>query len=92
MYPTFPSFRRQPPDAPQHRFNTPPLSVLAFPISRVWASALASQLAATGNDMDDACDDLFVIPALSTWGVIVLTLSVLTAATLILARRRTVRC
>ena len=31
MCPTFPSFRRQPPDAPQHRFITLPLSVLGFP-------------------------------------------------------------
>ena len=31
MYPTFPSFRRQPPDTPQHRFDTLPLSVLGFP-------------------------------------------------------------
>jgi hypothetical protein len=31
MYPTFPSFRRQPPDAPQHRFVTLPFSVLGFP-------------------------------------------------------------
>jgi hypothetical protein len=30
MYPTFPSFRHQPPDAPQHRFDTLPLSVLGF--------------------------------------------------------------
>jgi hypothetical protein len=36
MYPTFPSFRRQPPDAPQHRFNTLPLSVLGFrPLAKV---------------------------------------------------------
>ena len=47
MYPTFPSFRRQPPDAPQHRFNTLPFSMLGFPISRVRASPLASWLAAT---------------------------------------------
>jgi len=33
MYPTFPSFRRQPPDAPQHRFDTLPFSVLGFPLS-----------------------------------------------------------
>jgi hypothetical protein len=31
MHPTFPSFRRQPPDASQHRFDTLPLSVLGFP-------------------------------------------------------------
>ena len=30
MYPTFPSFRRQPPDASQHRFDTLPFSVLGF--------------------------------------------------------------
>ena len=45
MYPTFPSFRRQPPDAPQHRFITLPFSVLGFPLSQVWASLFASQLA-----------------------------------------------
>ncbi len=47
MYPTFPSFRRQPPDAPQHRFNTLPLSVLGFPFLRVWASPFPSWLATT---------------------------------------------
>ncbi len=47
MYPTFPSFRRPPPDAPQHRFSTLPVSVLGFPISWVWASPLASWLATT---------------------------------------------
>ena len=47
MYPTFLSFRRQPPDAPQHRFITLPFNVLGFPLSQVWASLFASQLAAT---------------------------------------------
>ena len=47
MYSTFPSFRRQPPDAPQHRFDTLPLSVLGFPLTRVWASPYSSWLATT---------------------------------------------
>ncbi len=49
MYPTFPSFRRQPPDTPQHRFDTLPFSVLDFPPSWVWASPYASWLAAASG-------------------------------------------
>ena len=32
MYPTFPAFRRQPPDAPPGRFDTLPLSSRGFPL------------------------------------------------------------
>ena len=39
---------------------------------------------------DDACDDLFLIPAVSDWGVLVLTLLLLTGGTLLLRRARTV--
>ena len=63
MYPTFPSFRRQPPDAPQRRFNTLPLSSLGLRIhctfvspfrepglgDTVWASPLGSRLATTSG-------------------------------------------
>ena len=38
---------------------------------------------------DDACDHLFPIPALSDWGLIILTLLTLTTATMILSHRRT---
>ncbi|MCH9033177.1 MAG: hypothetical protein IID42_01570 [Planctomycetes bacterium] len=35
---------------------------------------------------DDACDDLFLIPAVSDWGVVALTLVLLTAGTLVIRR------
>ena len=38
MYPTFPSFRRQPPDTPQHRFVTLPLSVLGSRVGSTFVS------------------------------------------------------
>ncbi|MCH8147144.1 MAG: hypothetical protein IH987_04010 [Planctomycetes bacterium] len=39
---------------------------------------------------DDACDDLFLIPAVSDWGVVALTLIILTAGTVLIRRPRTV--
>ena len=41
------------------------------------------------NGYDDACDDLFPIPAVSTWGLVVLTLLTITTGTLILRSART---
>lgn len=43
MYPTFPSFRRQPLDAPPHRFDTLPLSVRSFPSSTGLGFTLGKQ-------------------------------------------------
>ena len=37
---------------------------------------------------DDACDDLFLIPAVSDWGVVALTLLVLTSGTILIHRMR----
>jgi hypothetical protein len=49
MYLTFPSFHRHPPDGPQHRFLTLPLSLLGFPrpCPRVWVSHSGRRLTAT---------------------------------------------
>jgi len=49
IYSTFRPFRRQPPDAPAHRFDTLPLSVDGFPSrwGRVWVSPFPSRLTAT---------------------------------------------
>ncbi len=43
----------------------------------------------SGNEIDDACDDLFIIPAVSQWGVVVMTLIILVVGSGILRRRRT---
>ena len=45
-----------------------------------------SYLGDNNNGEDDACDDLFLIPAVSDWGVVILTLLLLTAGTLLFRR------
>ena len=51
MYPSFPSFRRQPPDVPRHRLFTLPFSVPGFPRPgpRVWVSPVGRRLTATSG-------------------------------------------
>ncbi len=44
------------------------------------------------NGHDDACDDLFSIPTLPEWGIIILILLTLTAGTLIIGSRRCGTC
>ncbi len=39
---------------------------------------------------DDACDDLFLIPTVSDWGVVFLTTALFTAGTILIRRPRTV--
>ena len=67
--------------------TNPVLDLCALPCGTIRRHGTSCQGDNNSDGHDDACDDLFIIPAVSSWGLIILTLLTLIAGTVALSRK-----